>query len=119
MNAKKLFRAPLFWALALLVIFMLVFQLGSGGDYARIDTSAAEKLIDEGKVQEAHFTSDNTLQLDLKDGETYSNGEEVSDSEQVETEFIDARSSHMLDCVARTDRCIIHVGSLASDEGSQ
>ncbi len=99
MNAKKLFRAPIFWALALLVIFMLVFQLGSGGDYARIDTSAAEKLIDEGKVQEAHFTSDNTLQLDLKDGQTFSDGDAVTDATQVETEFVEARAEHMVTLV--------------------
>lgn len=99
MNAKKLFRAPLFWALALLVIFMLVFQLGSGGDYSRIDTSAAEKLIDDGKVQEAHFTSDNTLQLDLKDGQTYSDGDAVTDATQVETEFVEARAEHMVTLV--------------------
>ena len=75
MNAKKVLRAPLFWALMMLVLFMLVFRMGSGGEYARIDTSAAEQLVDDGKVEEAHFTSDNTLQLDLKEGQTYSDGE--------------------------------------------
>ena len=99
MNAKKVFRAPLFWALMMLVLFMLVFRMGSGGEYSRIDTSAAEQLIDEGKVDKAHFTSDNTLQLDLKEGQTYSDGEAVTDAGKVETEFVDARAEHMVTLV--------------------
>lgn len=99
MNAKKFFRSPAFWALLLITVFALMFLTQNEEEYDRVDTSAAEKLITDGKVEDAHFTTDNVLQLDLKDGETYSNGEEVSDSKQVETEFIDARSSHMLDIV--------------------
>ena len=101
MNAKKFFRSPAFWALLLITVFALMFLTQNEEEYDRVDTSAAEKLITDGKVEDAHFTTDNVLQLDLKDGETYSNGEEVSDSEQVETEFIDARSSHMLDIVEK------------------
>ena len=99
MNAKKVLRAPLFWALMMLVLFMLVFRMGSGGEYARIDTSAAEQLVDDGKVEEAHFTSDNTLQLDLKEGQTYSDGEAVKDATKVETEFVDARAEHLVTLV--------------------
>ena len=99
MNAKKIFRAPAFWALLLIAVFVLMFTTRGGGDYARVDTSAAEKLITDGKVDKAHFTTDNLLQLDLKEGETYSDGEAVKDADKVETEFIDARASHMLDIV--------------------
>ena len=99
MNAKKIFRAPAFWALLLIAVFVLMFTTRGGGDYARVDTSAAEKLVTDGKVDKAHFTTDNLLQLDLKEGETYSDGEAVKDADKVETEFIDARASHMLDLV--------------------
>ena len=99
MNAKKIFRAPAFWALLLIAVFVLMFATRGGGDYARVDTSAAEKLVTDGKVDKAHFTTDNLLQLDLKKGETYSDGEAVKDADKVETEFIDARASHMLDIV--------------------
>ncbi|GAA3605437.1 ATP-dependent zinc metalloprotease FtsH [Marihabitans asiaticum] len=99
MNAKKIVRAPLFWALALLAIFLLVFQMGSGSEYARIDTSAAEKLVSDKKVEQAHFTSDNTLQLDLTDGSTYSDGQAVDKATKVETEFVDARAEHMVNLV--------------------
>jgi cell division protease FtsH len=99
MNAKKIFRAPAFWALLLIAVFVLMFTTRGGGDYARVDTSAAEKLVTDGKVDKAHFTTDNLLQLDLKKGETYSDGEAVKDADKVETEFIDARAAHMLKVV--------------------
>ena len=96
MNAKKFFRSPAFWALLLITVFGLMFLTQGDEEYARVDTSAAEKLITDDKVEDAHFTTDNVLQLDLKDGQTYSDGEGVTDAEQVETEFIDARADHML-----------------------
>mgnify|MGYP007029310755 FL=1 len=83
MNAKKIFRAPAFWALLLIAVFVLMFTTRGGGDYARVDTSAAEKLVTDGKVDKAHFTTDNLLQLDLKEGETYSDGEAVKDVDKV------------------------------------
>ena len=99
MNAKKFFRSPAFWALLLITVFGLMFLTQDDEEYARIDTSAAEKLVTDEKVEDAHFTTENVLQLDLKEGETYSNGEEVEEADKVETEFIDARASHMLDIV--------------------
>ena len=99
MNAKKIFRAPAFWALLLIAVFVLMFMTRGNSEYARVDTSAAEKLVTDGKVKDAHFTTDNLLQLDLKDGQTYSDGDSVKDADKVETEFIDARASHMLDIV--------------------
>ncbi|MDN5717057.1 MAG: ATP-dependent zinc metalloprotease FtsH [Janibacter sp.] len=99
MNAKKIFRAPAFWALLLIAVFVLMFTTRNSNEYARVDTSAAEKLVTEGKVKDAHFTTDNLLQLDLKDGQTYSDGESVQDAAKVETEFIDARSGQMVKLV--------------------
>ena len=72
MKPAKVFRTPLFWfALIAITAGLFFFYDGSGG-YQRVDTSAAETLIREDKVDKAEFTSDNVLQLDLKDGETYS-----------------------------------------------
>ena len=99
MNAKKIFRAPAFWALLLIAVFVLMFTTRNSNEYSRVDTSAAEKLVTQGKVKDAHFTTDNLLQLDLKDGETYSDGESVKDASKVETEFIDARAGQMLKLV--------------------
>ena len=78
MNAKKIFRAPAFWALLLIAVFVLMFATRNSNEYARVDTSVAEKLVTDGKVEDAHFTTDNLLQLDLKEGQTYSDGEAVA-----------------------------------------
>ncbi|HCE60686.1 ATP-dependent zinc metalloprotease FtsH [Janibacter terrae] len=99
MNAKKFFRSPAFWGLLLVLVFGLMFLNRSNNEYARVDTSAAEKLVTDGKVKDAHFTTDNLLQLDLKDGQTYSDGDTVKDAEKVETEFIDARADQILKLV--------------------
>ncbi|MBA4084930.1 MAG: cell division protein FtsH [Kytococcus sp.] len=99
MNAKKFFRSPAFWGLLLVLVFGLMFLNQSNNEYARVDTSAAEKLVTDGKVKDAHFTTDNLLQLDLKDGQTYSDGDTVKDAEKVETEFIDARADQILKLV--------------------
>ena len=96
MNAKKFFRSPAFWALLLITVFGLMFFTQGAEEYARVDTSAAEKLVTDGKVENAHFTTENVLQLELKDGETYSDGKTVKDADKVQTEFIDARAEHMV-----------------------
>ena len=96
MNAKKIFRSPAFWALLLISAFVLMFSLQGNGGYERIDTSAAQTLLRDEQVQDVHMTSDNVLQMDLKEGQTYSDGEAVEDATKVETEFIDARSDEML-----------------------
>ncbi|WP_277452798.1 ATP-dependent zinc metalloprotease FtsH [Janibacter sp. DB-40] len=99
MNAKKFFRSPAFWALLMITVFGLMFLTQGDEEYARVDTSAAEELITDGKVENAHFTTDNVLQLELKEGETYSDGEAVQDADKVETEFIDARANELLTIV--------------------
>ncbi len=109
MNAKKFFRAPAFWALLLITVFVVMFMTQGNDGYERIDTSAAEKLISSGKVEDAHFTTDNVLQLDLKKGETYSDGETVEKANKVQTEFIDARADHF---VALADK---HVSGVQND----
>ena len=84
MKPAKVFRTPLFWfALIAITAGLFFFYDGSGG-YQRVDTSAAETLIREDKVDKAEFTSDNVLQLDLKDGQTFSDGDAVTDATQPE-----------------------------------
>ncbi|WP_338748595.1 ATP-dependent zinc metalloprotease FtsH [Janibacter alittae] len=101
MNATKFFRSPAFWALLLITVFGLMFLTQGDEEYARVDTSAAETLITDKKVENAHFTTDNVLQLELKKGETYSDGDGVEDANKVETEFIDARADQMLTIVEK------------------
>jgi cell division protease FtsH len=97
-NAKRVFRNPLLWVMAMLALMIALFSFNGDGGYSRIDTSAAETLISESKVESARFTSDNVLDLTLKQGESYS-GSGVKDATKVRTEFIDARAEALVKLV--------------------
>ena len=94
-NAKRLVRNPLLWVMALLTLMVLMFSMNGDGGFARIDTSAATKLITEGKVESARFSSENVLDLTLKQGQTYS-ADGVRDATKVRTEFIEARAEGLV-----------------------
>ena len=94
-NAKRLVRNPLLWVMALLTLTVLMFSMNGDGGFARIDTSAATKLITEGKVESARFSSENVLDLTLKQGQTYS-ADGVRDATKVRTEFIEARAEGLV-----------------------
>ena len=55
------------------------------GGYTRIDTSAAQQLITEKKVERPVVTNNEVVDLDLKKGETYSDGKNVKDATKVRT----------------------------------
>jgi cell division protease FtsH len=99
MDVKRIIRTPLFWGVTLIALMVIMFSFNDNGGYARIDTSAAETLISQDKVASAHFTSENVLDLDLKSGQTFSDGDSVKDATKVRTEFIDARAEHMVQLV--------------------
>ena len=98
MNGKRLFRNPLLWVAALLALMFLTFSFSGDGGFARVDTSVAQQLLNEGKVQSARFTSENVLDLTLKEGQTYTGGS-VKDADKVRTEFIDARAEELVTLV--------------------
>ena len=94
-NAKRLVRNPLLWVMALLTLMVLMFSMNGDGGFARIDTSAATKLITEGKVESARFSSENVLDLTLKQGQTYS-ADGVRDATKVRTVSIEARAEGLV-----------------------
>ncbi|NLJ53886.1 MAG: ATP-dependent zinc metalloprotease FtsH [Intrasporangiaceae bacterium] len=97
MNAKRIFRTPIFWLFIAIAIAIAMFNMDSSGGYARIDTNQAEELITAGHVEKAVLTSDNVLDLDLKEGQTYTSADEsVRDATQVRTEFVDARAEDIV-----------------------
>ena len=97
-NAKRLVRNPLLWVMAMLTLMVVLFSMNGDGGFSRIDTSAATTLINEGKVASARFSSENVLDLTLKDGQTYS-AEGVREATKVRTEFIDARAEGLVTLV--------------------
>ena len=55
MDLKRVFRAPLFWVLAVIAITVLMFSFDSNGGYSKITTAQAEQLISDGKVDKAEI----------------------------------------------------------------
>ncbi|HEV7148566.1 MAG TPA: ATP-dependent zinc metalloprotease FtsH [Pedococcus sp.] len=90
MDFKRILRAPLFWVVAVVAITLMVFSLSDTGGYTRIDTSAAQQLITDKKVERAVVTDNVVVDLDLKKGVTYSDGKTIKGATKVETQFVDA-----------------------------
>src|SRR5689334_21497107 len=90
MDFKRILRAPLFWVVAVVAITLMVFSLSDTGGYTRIDTSAAQKLIAEHKVDRVVVTDNEVVDLDLKKGETYSDGKSIKGATKVRTQFVDS-----------------------------
>jgi cell division protease FtsH len=90
MDFKRILRAPLFWVIAVIAITVMVFSLSDTGGYTRIDTSAAQQLITDKKVERAVVTDNVVVDLDLKKGQTYSDGKAIKGATKVRTQFVDA-----------------------------
>ncbi|QGN58381.1 ATP-dependent zinc metalloprotease FtsH [Nostocoides sp. HKS02] len=90
MDFKRILRAPLFWVVAVIAITLMVFSLSDTGGYTRIDTSAAEQLITEHKVQRVVVTDNEIVDIDLKAGQTYSDGKNIKGATKVRTQFVEA-----------------------------
>jgi len=98
MDFKRIFKAPLFWVLAVVVVMLTVFSFDGDGGYTTITTAQAEKLIADKKVDKAQMTTENVLTLDLRDGQTFSDeANNVSGATKVRAEFVDARAEQLVD----------------------
>ena len=97
MDFKRIFRAPLFWVLAVIVVMLTVFSFDGDGGYTTVTTAQAEKLITGKKVETAVMTTENVLTLDLKEGETFTDeASDVSGATKVRAEFVDARAGQLV-----------------------
>ncbi|HYN68519.1 MAG TPA: ATP-dependent metallopeptidase FtsH/Yme1/Tma family protein, partial [Ornithinibacter sp.] len=97
MDFKRIFKTPLFWVLAVIVVMLTVFSFDGDGGYTTVTTAQAEKLITDKKVQTAVMTTENVLTLDLKDGQTFSDtASDVSGATKVRAEFVDARAEQLV-----------------------
>jgi cell division protease FtsH len=90
MDFKRILRAPLFWVVAIIAITLMVFTFSDTGGYTRIDTSAAQQLITEKKVERVVVTNNEVVDLELKNGQTYSDGKNVKDATKVRTQYVEA-----------------------------
>ena len=91
MNAKRILRLPTTWVILVLALVLSFFLFSDTGGYTRIDTSAVMQLINDGKVDSAKLVNNERVQLVLKDGQAYSDGERIKDAQKVEAYYVDAR----------------------------
>ena len=96
MDFKRILRAPLFWVVAVVAITLTVFSFSDAGGYTRIDTSAAQQLISDKKVERVVVTNNEVVDIDLKKGQTYSDGKNVKDATKVRTQYDDASGPRII-----------------------
>ncbi|HEY7718094.1 MAG TPA: ATP-dependent metallopeptidase FtsH/Yme1/Tma family protein, partial [Pedococcus sp.] len=99
MDFKRILRTPLFWVIVVVATTLMVFSFSDSGGYTRIDTSAAEKLITEKKVERIQITNNEVVDIDLKSGEKYSDGEKIKDATKVRTQYVEAAGPDFIDLV--------------------
>jgi cell division protease FtsH len=100
MDFKRIFKTPLFWVLAVIVVMLTVFSFDGNGGYTTVTTAQAEKLITDKKVAKSVMTTENVIRLDLKDGQTFSDpASDVSGATKVQAEFVDARAEALVAAV--------------------
>ncbi|MBK7721184.1 MAG: ATP-dependent zinc metalloprotease FtsH [Austwickia sp.] len=94
MKAKRIIRNPIPWALLLIGITLVWLNLGSTSGFERIQTSSAEQLIADKKVESATFNGDDRLDLVLKSPETIDDKTGIT---KAYTHYIPARGKVLVD----------------------
>ncbi len=102
MNAKRILRTPMIWIVLIIAAVFLYMSLNGSGGFQRIDTSAAQQLITSDKVESAKITPDR-VDLTLKKGETYSDGDQVQDASRVQAYYVPARGEQIVDQLTKAD----------------
>ncbi|WP_137122249.1 ATP-dependent zinc metalloprotease FtsH [Segeticoccus rhizosphaerae] len=95
MNFKRILRTPMIWIVLIIAVAFLYFTVNGNSGFTRIDTSAAEHLITSGKVESAKVTPDR-IDLTLKPGESYSDGDQVKDANRVQAYYVPARGDRIV-----------------------
>ncbi|HET7477242.1 MAG TPA: ATP-dependent zinc metalloprotease FtsH [Dermatophilaceae bacterium] len=95
MDVKRIVRTPMVWVVVIVGVGILWLSLSGGGSFTRIDTSAAEQLISEGKVDSAKVEVDR-VNLTLKPGVTYSDGDQVKGATRVMAFYVEQRGPSLI-----------------------
>ena len=99
MNFKRILRTPVVWVVLILGIGVLWLSVGDASAFTRIDTSAAEKLINDGAVQSAKFAGTDRIDLTLKPGQTYSDGDKVKAADKVQAYYVTQRGASLVEAI--------------------
>jgi cell division protease FtsH len=96
MDFKRIFRTPFIWVALILAFGLLAISLSGGDGFQRIDTSAAQKLITSKAVDSAKFVGDDQIQLTLKPGQSYTNGDKVKNANKVMAYYVVQRGPSLV-----------------------
>ena len=99
MDFKRILRTPVVWVVLIFGIGVLWLSIGDASTFTRIDTSAAEKLINDGAVDSAKFAGTDRLDLTLKPGQSYSDGDKVKAATKVETYYVAQRGESLVQAI--------------------
>ncbi|MDJ0355003.1 ATP-dependent zinc metalloprotease FtsH [Paenarthrobacter sp. PH39-S1] len=98
MNIKKIFKGPIVWIVAVVVLLLIAFGTLSGGGSTRIDTSDALGLLSKGQVESAKiFNGEDRVDLVLKNDYTTPDG--VKAGKNVQFFFVDARGTDIVKAI--------------------
>ena len=96
MNFKRILRTPVVWVVLIFGIGVLWLSVGDANAFTRIDTYAAEKLINDGAVDSAKFVGDDRIDLTLKAGQPYSDGDKVKGATKVQAFYVTQRGDSLV-----------------------
>ncbi len=96
MDFKRILRTPIVWVVLIFGIGLLYLTASGSDSFTRIDTSAAEKLINDGSVDSARFVGADRLDLTLKAGKTYSDGDKVKAATKVQAYYVLQRGDSLV-----------------------
>ena len=99
MDFKRILRTPVVWVVLIFGIGVLWLSIGDASTFTRIDTSAAEKLINDGAVDSAKFAGTDRLDLTLKPGQSYSDGDKVKAATKVQTYYVAQRGESLVQAI--------------------
>ena len=99
MDFKRILRTPVVWVVLIFGIGVLWLTVADSSSFTRIDTSAAEKLINDGAVDSAKFAGEDQVQLTLKAGQTYSDGDKVEAADKVMAYYVPQRGESLATAV--------------------
>src|SRR5450756_1052223 len=96
MDYKRILRTPIIWVVLIFGIGLLWLSLAGTDSFTRIDTSAAEKLINDGAVDSAKFVGADQVDLTLKQGQSYSDGDKVKGATKVMSYYVAQRGDSLV-----------------------
>jgi len=96
MDYKRILRTPIVWVVLIFGLGLLWLTASGSDAFTRINTSAAEKLINDDSVESATFVGIDRLDLTLKPGKSYSDGDKVKAATKVQSYYVEQRGNSLV-----------------------